>query len=181
MPSPDGTALRCRVCCPEEAGPYLKKKSSVSHLKSKDHQKAVREYEDRQARINNINRRIQEENQRKTHRETRLVPLELLRRHEETGSVHNTRSAAEEQFLENLRWESSEIQFDAGEDPHAASIEAERRWQAQVREFGIWDPHKTARELGFRVEETVAGSMENEEDQLLSDLLAEFGTSMFSL
>lgn len=144
-------------------------------MKSANHRHAVQEYEARQERIAETNRRLDDENRRHGHNGAHITPLGGLSRDQEAVHTEQPSSAAEEQMWEDYRRNPHASHFDAGDNPAAASLDVEKRLQEQVRGFGLWNARTTAHDLGFGVEDIEAELLQDQDHQFLSDLLADIG------
>lgn len=170
--------VRC-VACKQT----IKRESISAHLKSASHRKCAEVLE---ATKNEAREQARAEEAEREHIEfiqleaSRSVPMDTKTGASRPGCMNTTteKSAAERAIWENFEREGADFTMDDG---GIAQSERQRaQWREEIKTFGIWNPERSAAELGFQIGSDAGSQAEDilglgaiaEEDAFLADLLS---------
>lgn len=170
------TKVQCKVCTagvPEGLRLWIFPQSGAKHLQSDDHKKASELVEDAKRKAEERERERLAESATRDLRELTFAAASNVR-----GPVHSMTSSNGPSLAEREFWDDYAVNgadFSAGDPADDSDIQI-GRLREQVGAFGLWNPEKAARQLGFG-DEDVAGQILNvdEEEDFLAEIIRAAG------
>ncbi|KAJ7854848.1 hypothetical protein B0H14DRAFT_2579678 [Mycena olivaceomarginata] len=170
------TKVQCKVCTagvPEGLRLWIFPQSGAKHLQSDDHKKASELVEDAKRKAEERERERLAESATRDLRELTFAAASNVR-----GPVHSMTSSNGPSLAKREFWDDYAVNgadFSAGDPADDSDIQI-GRLREQVGAFGLWNPEKAARQLGFG-DEDVAGQILNvdEEEDFLAEIIRAAG------